>query len=72
MYFLFFFVNIGIIVDLKKDFKSKLGWWCQPFEFHHLHFLFCAFFFHFVELICLVPFQDGNKECLSDVDDLGN
>ena len=38
----------------------------------HLNFLFCAFFFHFVELICFVPFQDGNKEILSDVDDLGN
>ena len=42
----------------------------------HLNFATCisffAFFFHFVELICFVPLQDGNKECLPDVDDLGN
>ena len=82
-----FFVKMGMYLFLynnrfKERFQVKVRSQklnTQPLVtdvVSHLNFTTCisffALFFHFVELICLVPFQDGNKECLSDVDDLGN
>ena len=68
--------------ELKKDLKWELGYKIQCTQplvtdgVSHLNFTACISFchavFHFVELICFLPLQDGNKECLSDVDDLGN
>ena len=68
--------------------KWKLGyrihnlWWLMVsaitlhFTAFHLHFTagiyFFMQFFILLNSFCFLPLQDGNKECLSDVDDLGN